>query len=168
MPKPDHKTAPEWVQRRIQMVRETDSILRATASDQTFSVPAAGLLAAIQTAQQLGYAWPVEDVPTPVTHQLRELERTDDVAAIGTFRLHNSFHLDYETRCVRKAKALVQWASEPSAAEVAEAERPERERREREAAIERRTAELAESAEVKRLASVKAKAREQAQKEIEQ
>lgn len=172
MPKPNIKTAPDWVQRRIAMVRETDSVIRAIWSDQTFNVPAAGVLAAIQTATQLGYSWPVEDVPTPATRELRELEKAAVAGVVGAgavakFRVQNSFHLRYEASCVRKAQSLERWASEPSAAELAEAERPERERRELDAAIEQRAGELAENAEAKRLASVKAKAREQAQKEIE-
>jgi hypothetical protein len=168
MPKPNYKTAPDYLLRRMQMVRETDSILRASGGDQTFNVPAAGVFSAMQVAHLAGYAWPIEDVPTPVTNLLHELEKTSDGAAVANFRVRNSFALDYETRCVRKAQSLEKWAAEPSAAEVAEAERPAREAREREATIERRTAELAEVAEAKRVAGVKTKAREQAQKELEQ
>jgi hypothetical protein len=168
MPKPHYKTAPEHVQRRIQMVRETDAVQRAIGGDQTFNVPAAGVLSAMQVAHLNGYAWPVEDVPTPITQLLREHERAGDLVALANFRVRNSFGLDYEERCLRKARALERWAAEPSAAELAEAERPVREARAREAAVERRTAELAEAAEAKRVAGVKSKAREQAQKEIEQ
>jgi hypothetical protein len=168
MPKPHFSTAPEHVQRRMQMVRETDSILRASGGDQTFNVPAAGVFSAMQVAHLAGYAWPIEDVPTPVTNALRELEKSRDGAAVANFRVRNSFALNYEDRCVLKARALEHWAAEPSAAEVAEAERPAREAQQREAAIERRTGELAEVAEAKRLAGMRSKAREQAQKEIEQ
>ena len=163
MPKQHFSEAPADV--RLGMDRwQRETRMESTGG--SFDVQAVGFENAMTYAYRRGYDVRPEDVPTPATDRVHRFEGSAvDLAAIKRVLV---FELKYEERCLRLAHSKRAWAALPSEAELAEARRVERERLQTAQQLEQRTNELADAAEAKRVAGVKAKAREQASRELEQ
>jgi hypothetical protein len=163
MPKPHHKTAaPEFQAQFDRWKLDT----RLDTARGFVNSPAVGVLRMVEAIFARGFDITPDEIPTPAHDRLAEYQ--GDLAGLAQLRLALGVELDLERRAKHMAESRRGWAAAPSEAELAEQRRLERVKVAQEAALEQRTAGLAESAEAKRLAGVRAKAREQAQKEIEQ
>jgi len=130
------------------------------------TVSAVGTWNWIQSCRSRGYSVRVEEVPTPALDRIATF--TGSQLELVSLRRLLAIETDYETRCIRLIESLALWTAAPSAEEAADLARSERVQLEAERALEARTDELAGAVENKRLAAVRAKALEQATRELGQ
>lgn len=171
MPKPHHTTAPTRVRDRIDLFARSPHILGESGQHVTASAAYAQLQAQ-ECAYRSGYDWPPEDVKTPATDRLKELEAAGDRNALAAFRRDRGIDLKYEAQSITRARAMRAWAVLPTEAELAAERVGAALAAEHEEAIEKAAQQIVADAEreasEKRLMAARKKAAEKMQKGIQQ
>lgn len=161
MPKPNISEAPSWIQERYERAGADTSITNLDGSLQT--------VAAVRHERMMNIAfnagYDTDPPPMPCTDRLAELSIADP-AECARYRRRSALERAQEHRNMIRWQSMRRWASEPSAAELAEQAKAEREKQELAARVDERAAEIVATAERQKRDAALAKARAAAAKEL--